>query len=68
MGNFLLWACEHVYVYVNIDVHLTWGLLKKLEVCDFAQTWSACQRDDGSYCEQFLEFLLGQFSYNQTKR
>ena len=44
------------------------GVLKELEVCDFDTIWSACQRDDGSCCEKFSEFLMVTFSYNQTKR
>ena len=44
------------------------GDLKELEVCDFDKTWSACQRDDGSFCEKVSEFLVVTFSYNQTKR
>ena len=33
------------------------GILKELEVCDFDKIWSVCQRDDGSCCEPFSEFL-----------
>ena len=44
------------------------GVLKELEVCDFYKTWSACQRDDGSYYEKIPEFFMVTFSYNQTKR
>ena len=37
-------------------------------MCYFDKTWSACQRDDGSCHENISEFVMVQFSYNQTKR
>ena len=42
------------------------GVLKELEVYDFDKTWSACQRDDNSFCEKVSEFLMVRLSYDQT--
>ena len=42
MGIFLLWATwphEYTAIFVNIDGHCTWGILKELEVCDFDKSW-----------------------------
>ena len=71
MGTVLLlatWAHEYMDVFVNIDGHLTWGRLTKLELCDLDKTWLACQTDDNSCSEYSSEFFIVIFSYNQTKR
>ena len=64
MGTVLLlatWAHEYMDVFVNTDGH-------PVEVCHLDKTWSACQTDDSSCSENSSEFLIVNFSYNQTKR
>ena len=42
MGIVLPWATsahEYMAIFVNIDGHRTWGVLKELEVCDFDKSW-----------------------------